>query len=357
MTDWTKLTDYIANNECQWTREPEATSDQWGIHLQDTPPHNKLLGPVFSRGAPAGLIHKNSETLCQWGDINRADMTFSVTKTCLALLTGVAFDHGLISNIDDPICQYTDLAGFTDSHNKEITFRQMLHFTSEWSGVCFGIPDQVDHYRIVAMQAERTNNATNAKGSKRPLSKPGTHWEYNDIRINQFSLVLLHIFERSLPDVFKEYVTDPIGVSDTWSWHGYENSYVEINDEYLQSVPGGGHWGGGLVISPADQALIGQLMLQHGQWRGKSLISADWIRAMLTPCPIAPFYGFFTWLNTDHCISKAASPESYFAMGIGGQLIWHDPGQQLVGVFRWLSDNSFETVIKLTSEQLDSAYS
>ena len=106
------------------------------------------------------------------------------------------------------------------------------------------------------------------------------------------------------------------------------------------------------MISPADQALIGQLMLQNGQWQGRSLISADWLRQMLTPCPIAPFYGFFTWLNTGNCVSKAASPESYFAMGIGGQLIWHDPVNQSVSVFRWLADNSFEEVIKLAAEQL-----
>jgi len=224
MTDWTKLTDFIAANECHWTREPKATTDQWGIHLQDTPPHNTLLGPVFSRGAPAGLICKNGETLCEWGDIHRADMTFSVTKTCLALLTGVATDQGLIKNIDDPVYQYTDLAGFKDTHNRQITFRQMLHFTSEWSGVCFGVPDQVDHYRSVSIQADSTTTK-NIKGDKRPLSKPGTHWEYNDIRINQFSLALLNIFQRPLPDVFKEYITDPIGVSNTWSWHGYETGW------------------------------------------------------------------------------------------------------------------------------------
>ena len=351
MADWTALTGFIAANECQWTREPSATTEQWGIHLQDTPPHNTLLGPVFSRGAPAGLICREGETLCQWGDINRADMTFSVTKTCLALLTGVAVDRGLIKNIDDPVSQYKVPAGFADAHNRQITFRQMLQFSSEWSGVCFGIPDQVDHYRSVAMQSDAAT-AGSVKGSKRPLSTPGTHWEYNDIRINQFSLVLLHLFQQSLPEVFKESIADPIGVSNSWSWHGYKNSYVTINGNKLQSVPGGGHWGGGLVISPADQALIGQLMLQQGQWHGKSLISADWIRAMLTPCPVAPFYGFFTWLNTGNCISKAASAESFFAMGIGGQLIWHDPVNQTVGVFRWLADNSFETVIQLAAEQL-----
>jgi len=231
----------------------------------------------------------------------------------------------------------------------------MLQFTSEWSGVCFGIPDQVDHYRTVSLQpATRSNGQT--KGMNRPLNEPGTYWEYNDIRINQYSLALLHLFQQPLPDIFKQHIADPVGLSDNWSWHGYENSYVKINGTRMQSVPGGGHWGGGLKISAADQALLGQLMLQHGQWRGETIISSDWIEKMLTPCPIAPFYGFFTWLNTNNCISKAASAQSYFAMGIGGQLIWHDPVLDTVGVFRWLRDGSMEAVLELTVAKINCPY-
>jgi len=352
MSSWNKLTDYVTENECTWSRVPKPDSEQWGIHLQDTPPHNTLLGPVFARGGPAGVITRNGEALHQWGDIHRADMTFSVTKTCLALLTGVAVDQKLIKNIDDPIHQYTDLTGFKEDPNKQITFRQMLQFTSEWSGVCFGIPDQVDHYRTISLQpATETKGQT--KGMKRLLKKPGSHWEYNDIRINQYSLALLHIFKQPLPDVFKQKIADPVGLSETWSWHGYENSYVQIDGTRMQSVPGGGHWGGGLRICAADQALLGQLMLQHGQWLGESVISADWIKEMLTPCPIAPFYGFFTWLNTNNCISKAASAQSYFAIGIGGQLVWHDPSINTVGVFRWLQDNSIEAVLELAMAQIN----
>ncbi len=350
MQDWKKLTSFVTANECNWSREPTATSSQWGIHLEDTPPHNRLLGPVFSRGGPAGLVKQNNVTVCEWGDIHHPDMTFSVTKTYLALLTGIAVDMGLINNLDAAISDTLTGLSFDHPQNQHITFRHMLQFTSEWSGSCFGIPDQVDHYRVIGLQPEK---ASIPKGTKRPLHRPGTHWEYNDIRINQFSLVLLHLFERSLPDVFNEHIMQKIGASNTWAWHGYDNSYVDINSQSIQSVPGGGHWGGGMVISPSDQALISQLILQHGQWKGESLISKSWFADMLAPCAIAPFYGFFIWLNTANCISHAASAESYFAMGIGGQLIWHDPARDSVVVFRWLNDNAMEHAIELAADQLD----
>ena len=114
----------------------------------------------------------------------------------------------------------------------------------------------------------------------------------------------------------------------------------------MQSVPGGGHWGGGMVISASDQARVAQLLLDHGRHENQQLISSDWINQMLTPCPVAPHYGFFTWLNTGHCVSHSVSEESYFAMGIGGQVIWHDPTRDVLAVFRWIDMPQLEPMLK-----------
>jgi len=73
--------------------QPDTSGREWGIHQLDDPPHNRLLGPVFPRGGPCGLVTKDGQMLVQWGDIDRADMTFSVTKTYLALAAGVE-SHG-----------------------------------------------------------------------------------------------------------------------------------------------------------------------------------------------------------------------------------------------------------------------
>jgi len=174
-------------------------------------------------------------------------MTFSVTKSYLAMVAGVAVKQGLITDIDQPVSaclEHHGIAshGFEDDHNRSISWRHLLHFTSEWSGTCFGIPDQIDHYRNLSTQP--TANARR-KGDKRPLRAPGKYWEYNDIRINQFSLALMRLFNQELPDVFAEHIMNELGASDSWHWHGYENSWIETNGKRLLSVPGGGHWGGG----------------------------------------------------------------------------------------------------------------
>ena len=79
----------------------------------------------------------------------------------------------------------------------------------------------------------------------RELREPGTRFKYNDVRVNRLSLALLRVFKRPLPEVLREHVMDPIGASPTWRWHGYENSWVLLDGQRMQSVSGGGHWGGG----------------------------------------------------------------------------------------------------------------
>ena len=60
--------------------------------------------------------------------------------------------------------------------------------------------------------------------------------------------------------MLKRRIMDPIGASSGWKWDGYRNSTVTIDGKPMISVPGGGHWGGGIVISARDLALMGLLV-------------------------------------------------------------------------------------------------
>jgi CubicO group peptidase (beta-lactamase class C family) len=209
----------------------------------------------------------------------------------------------------------------------------MLQQTSEWSGEVLGVTDQADHYRAVTFGKPPGGK----KGDTRPLQEPGSYWEYNDVRINQLSLALLHLFQRPLPEVFREAITRPVGASENWNWVGYDNAWVEIAGQRVQSVPGGTHWGGGMSISSEDQALIGRMMLDEGMANGKQVLSADWIRRMRTPCAIAPYYGYLVWLNHERKVFPSVPATSYFAMGAGSSFTFIEPERRLVVVVRWLN--------------------
>src|SRR5512134_1581695 len=167
--------------------------------------------------------------------------------------------------------------GFDSAHNRLVTWEHLLTQTSEWQGECFGMPDQVEHYRHVSHDPKPPEGR---KGELRPLREPGSYWEYNDVRINQLSLALLHLFRRPLPEVFLESVLQPIGGGRDFRWEGYDDAWVEIDGRRLPSVPGGTHWGGGVSISARDQARIGQLLLDGGAYRGRQLIPRDWVQRM-----------------------------------------------------------------------------
>jgi CubicO group peptidase (beta-lactamase class C family) len=166
------------------------------------------------------------------------------------------------------------------------------------------------------------------------------------VRVNRLSLALLRRFGRALPAVFKARIMDPIGASASWDWAGYRNSFVEIGGERLQSVPGGGHWGGGVFIHAEDQARIGLLMLRRGTWGGQRLLAESWLELSTTPCPINPQYGFLWWLNRDGTLFPSASRASFFAIGAGGNITWIDPANGIVAVMRWIDRAAADGFIK-----------
>ena len=90
--------------------------------------------------------------------------------------------------------------------------------------------------------------------------------------MNLLSLCLLHRFKHPLPEVLRARIMDPIGGSGEWRWVGYDNSFVEIDGQRMQSVPGGGHWGGGMFIGAEDHARFGLLMARGGEWNGQRLL-------------------------------------------------------------------------------------
>ena len=331
---------YATSHETPWPRDLRA-------HLEagffEPAPHNEILGPTRARGGPNGLILRGGKVVARWGDTRQVDFTFSVAKSYLSLLAGLAVADGLIAELDEPVARTVDDGGFTGPHNAEITWRHLLQQTSEWEGTLFGKSDIIDRNRNLAVEGK------GRKGDARPLQAPGTFWEYNDVRVNRLALAVLRRFRRPLPQVFAERIMRPIGASDEWRWHGYRTSMVEIDGTQVESVSGGSHWGGGIEIHAEDQARIGMLMLRRGEWEGRHLLPASWIAESLVPCALHPNYGLLWWLNTGRARYPSATPESFFASGAGGNITWVDPAHDLVAVMRWMEPASVDGFIRIVT--------
>lgn len=306
-------------------------------------PYHELQGPTKERGGPAGMIIKNGCVVSTWGDINRVDMTFSVTKSYLSTTAGLAFDDGLIASVQDKVSNYVWDGTFDGEHNAKITWEHLLQQTSDWSGNLFGLYDWAD-------RPDRNKKLDDWR--YRELHEPGTNFKYNDVRVNILSYSLLNVWRKPLPQVLKERVMDPIGASTTWRWYGYDDSWVVMDGVRMQSVSGGGHHGGGVFISTTDHARFGLLFARNGNWNGQQLISKKWIEMLQVSSTANESYGYMWWLNKGERNWEGVPDHVYYAAGFGGNFIVVDQKNDLVIVTRWLEPSKIGEMVKLVYESM-----
>lgn len=307
-------------------------------------PYHEIAGPTRERGGPAGIILKDGFIVAQWGDVERVDMTFSVTKSYLSTVAGLALDAGLIRDVNDSVAHYVWDGTFDGAHNAKITWDHLLTQSSDWSGTLFGMSDWADR---------PPDEGGLDEWKYRSLREPGTNFEYNDVRVNLLAYSLLQVWRKPLPMVLKEKIMDPIGASATWRWYGYENSFVNVDGIMMQSVSGGGHSGGGLFINTLDHARFGLLFLRGGQWAGEQLISEDWIKQATQPSAANESYGYMWWLNRGESAEGGVGESVYYASGFGGNYIVVDTEHDLVIVTRWLNPPQRGEMIRMVTEALN----
>lgn len=291
-------------------------------------PFHKILGPTKKRGGPAGMILKNGYIVAQWGNTKRVDMTFSVTKSFLSTMAGLAEDEGLITDTKDVVGDYIWDGTFDGAHNAKITWEHLLQQNSAWSGELWGGKDWAD--RPPSKGGIDDWRLTTPK-------EPGTVMEYNDVRVNVLAYSLTHVWRKPMPLVLKEKIMDKIGASSTWRWFGYDDAWTVIDGLKMKSVTGGGHSGAGIFISAEDMARFGLLFLNNGTWKNERLISDAWIKKATTPSKPNVNYGYMWWLNKKgdrHW--EGLSENIYYAAGFGGNFIVIDKENDIVVVTRWL---------------------
>lgn len=322
-------------------------------------PFGEGIGPFADRGEPTGLIIHKGYIVAAWGEPNRVDMTHSVTKSFLSTVVGLAVDSGLIKSVSDKIIDYMSpiepyepgivnrpaeelgkaqtLSPFASAQNRLLTWDVMLRQTSDWEGTLWGKPEWADR---------PSGNA--AEWMTRKRNAPGSVYEYNDVRVNALALATTNVWRKPLPEVLKQFIMDPIGASGTWRWTGYRNSWIVLDGRAIQSVSGGGHWGGGMFINAYDMARFGLLTLHQGNWNGRQLLSQQWVKQARTPTSAQPTYGYMNWfLNTDKKYLPSAPADAFVHVGNGTNIIYVDPAHDLVMVVRWIENSAVDGMVKL----------
>jgi len=232
---------------------------------------------------------------------------FSSTKTIIALLIGIAIDKGFIDNVNQTFASFFPILNYNTPSKEEITIEHLLTMTS-------GIYGDTD--------PEFGGDKTIQEILNPPLySTPGSNFRYSSYSTNLLSAIINKSTFQKTSDFAKEYLFDPIGISQE-DFYWLENS---------EGINNGGY---GLYFTPQAMSRIGLLMLNNGMWNGTQVISENWMLKVGTP-QLNGFYGYLVWIDK----------YSYHAAGLLGQLIFLIPTHNLTVVFTAASSESTYTYI------------
>jgi len=272
--------------------------------------HEKYFhGEDVAWGRPLGQVRFDSET--------KHDLR-SITKSVVALLTGIAIDRKMIRSVDEPVFEF--LPAYADlwtPQKKHLLVRHLLTMSAglEW--------DQTSPYTDPANSEIQMIYSRDPRRFviEAPIATPaGTAWCFSGGVAELLGAVLEHATGRQIDDSAREFLFEPIGIVD-FEWI----KYVQTGLPAASS---------GLRLRPRDMAKVGQLLLQRGRWNGHQIVPSQWIDACTAP-QIGPpnktmFYGYHWWLGRS-LVGKREVLWSV-AVGLGGQRIYTVPALDIVMV-------------------------
>lgn len=315
---------------------PAAMSDDWPV----SPPAQQGLDPELICAAGPGLAKRmeavpHGVVVVRHGALvyeqyfedmygvqrnaNALHDIASITKGVVALLIGIAFDRGWLSDLDAPVVSFfPEYADLRTPEKDRITLRHLLAMTSglDWPERAISLDDWAnilrqgwsasDPYRFVLA---------------RPVAKtPGTAWNYNSGGVWLLGVILRKISKQPIEEFAEKALLGPLGIQDE-VWGRFPNGDAATS--------------GGLRLRPRDLAKLGQLVLDGGVWHGRQIVSAGWIKQMIAPQSprgwwfgFARSYGFLWWQGQSQIGDRGI--EWVGALGRGGQRLYVVPTLSLV---------------------------
>lgn len=261
-------------------------------------PYETILSKVIRKSMSALLFRSPKGTLVE----EKSDQwnIRSATKSIISILIGIAIKEGFINSIEDNLGLFfgNHPSISSNDHKKSITIKQLLTMKSGLSSVDKGIEpiklikskDWVDHIL------------------KRPLqSSPGTKFDYNSANTHILSAIITKTTGMNAAMFAKKYLFDPLGI----------NQFIWDNDS-----KGNSFGGGNLYLKPEDLAKIGFLLIYNGNWKGKEIVSENWINESLGKYYYWDYgfhYGYLWYIKDETDEATGNKYITYSAAGAGGQ--------------------------------------
>jgi CubicO group peptidase (beta-lactamase class C family) len=250
-------------------------------------------------------------------DAHTRTVGWSLSKSFLSALMGIAVSEGKIQSINDPVIRYApELSG---SAYDGVSIKDVLQMSSgaRWTED-YSDPhsDVVRFGRAVAFGRPLDAFATTLTREH----APGTYQRYNSMDTQVLGMVLRHATGTSLASYLTTRIWQPLGMQD--------DAY------YLTDRTGVEFAAGGLNATLRDYARLGLLYAHYGNWRGPQIVPEEWVRSSVTPdsphvmpgrrpsAAEAWGYGYQWWIPD--------LQGEYVAEGIFNQFIYVNPREHVV---------------------------
>src|SRR5215468_1270451 len=262
------------------------------------------------------LIAKDNTILVERYQYGRTDTdrltSFSMAKSVVGLLIGIAVKEGAIRSIDDLAETY--VPGLKDSEYGRTPIKALLLMSS---GVAFSedyANTSSDIYTLARLTLEQDPGGSLAavKRFNTRRAAPGALFSYSSAETLVLGLVLVAATQQTVSDYASEKLWQPLGAEADATWI-IDATGQEITFAYVNAVL-------------RDWARLGLMLAHRGNWFGKAVVPEDWLTASATSAiPTASpevKYGYQVWFSAD--------TKRFSLRGLRGQAILVDPDIKLV---------------------------
>ena len=267
------------------------------------------------------VLHKNEmvyENYWLGNNENKRHISWSVAKSFISALVGIAYEEGLIDSLDDPVTKYLD--DFKETGYDGVTIKDILQMSS---GVLFN-EDYADYDSDINRFGRAVATGTSMRDFSKTLTRerePGTYMHYVSINTQVLGFLLQEVTNKSISQYLYNKIWNPLGMEDS--------AYFildDVKDEFAL---------GGLNATLRDYAKFGLLYLQNGRWNDNQIISKQWIEDSHSTDGIHlvpgeretssnPWgYGYQWWV-------PGFPDTDYTASGVYNQYIYIDPLSEIV---------------------------
>ncbi len=231
-------------------------------------------------------------------------MSFSIAKSVVSLLYGIAIKEGHIESLDETVAMH--LPQFVGTAYGDVAIRDLLQMAS---GVQWNEDYQDPNSDVAALDNASEQEVLQHLASLPRLYPAGSVFNYNTGETILAGAILAKAVGMSLSEYLQTRLWAPFGMSANADWALMGEDGAEM---------------GGCCISATlrDYGRIGLFALREGALdTNDSLLPADWMAESTQPSPGADYYGYFWWLGANG---------DYRASGIFGQGIYISPEHDLV---------------------------